>query len=71
MLKKIKRKINSVKRDLCVRRMGDIPEPSTIQLEPTTKCNLKCVTCSRHTFETSRLNRDLTIDEFKYIIDYL
>ncbi len=69
MLKTIKKKIKSAKRDLCVRRMRAIPEPSSIQLEPTTKCNLKCVTCSRHTFSASRLNRDLTLDEFKYIID--
>lgn len=69
MLRKVKRKIKSIRRELCIKKLRDIPEPSSIQIEPTTKCNLKCVTCSRHTFSASRLNRDLTLDEFKYIIE--
>lgn len=69
MLSKVKKRIKSIRRELCIRYLRDLPKPSSIQLEPTTKCNLNCLTCSRHTFPASRLNRDLTLDEFKYIIE--
>ena len=69
MFREVRRRIRSIRRELCIRQLGDIPEPILIQLEPTTRCNLNCLTCTRHTFSVSRLNRDLTLDEFKYIIE--
>jgi radical SAM protein with 4Fe4S-binding SPASM domain len=69
MLRGFKKRISSIKKELSIIRQEDIPEPKSIQLEPTTKCNLHCFTCTRHTFPPSRLNRSLTLDEFKYITE--
>lgn len=41
-----------------------MPLPSFAQIEVTTRCNFKCFTCSRESLPKSRLNRDMTIDEF-------
>jgi len=42
--------------------------PSFIQLEPTTKCNFNCIMCTRKKLNPNRLNKDLTLDEFRTII---
>jgi len=41
--------------------------PSIIQLEPTTKCNLKC----KHCIRTSEVNSDISISLFKSILKQL
>jgi len=48
-----------------------MPLPTFIQLEPTTKCNYKCIMCSRSSLSPSRLNRDMSLSEFKFIIDQI
>jgi radical SAM protein with 4Fe4S-binding SPASM domain len=42
--------------------------PKFIQLEPTTRCNFNCVTCTRKKLNPSRLSRDLTLEDFKIVI---
>ncbi|MEM5853663.1 MAG: radical SAM protein [Candidatus Aenigmatarchaeota archaeon] len=44
--------------------------PSYVQIEPTTKCNLKCKTCIRSRIE-SGVSEDMQFDLFKSIIDQL
>jgi len=45
-----------------------MPLPVFIQLEPTTRCNLNCVMCTRSKMNPSRLNQDLSLEKFKYIL---
>ncbi|MCM8819214.1 MAG: radical SAM protein [Candidatus Omnitrophica bacterium] len=49
----------------------NLPLPSSIQVEITTKCNCKCIACSRGTLNPSRLNKDMSLDEFKKIISQI
>ena len=46
----------------------NMPLPEWIQLEPTPRCNLHCGTCTRETMAPERLNKDLSLDEFKKIV---
>ncbi|MBS7635698.1 SPASM domain-containing protein [Candidatus Bathyarchaeota archaeon] len=46
-----------------------MPLPKAIQLEPTTKCNFSCVACTRKSLPKSRLNRDLTVQDFQHILE--
>jgi len=48
-----------------------MPLPFFAQIEPTTRCNFNCVTCTRTTLNPSRLNRDLTLEEFKIILEQI
>lgn len=41
--------------------------PSYIEVEVTTRCNLKCIICERTYWDEP--NRDMSFEEFKYIID--
>jgi len=43
------------------------PYPRYIEIEVTTRCNLKCIMCE-HTY-WDEPNRDMSLDEFKHIID--
>jgi len=43
------------------------PHPSFIEVEVTTRCNLKCIMCE-HTY-WSEPNREMTFEQFKNIID--
>jgi len=43
------------------------PYPSYIEIEITTKCNLKCIMCE-HTY-WSEPNRDMSFEDFKKIVD--
>jgi len=43
--------------------------PYMLQIEPTNRCNLKCPLCPAGTNRLERERRDLTLDEFKTIID--
>jgi len=43
------------------------PYPSFIEIEVTTRCNLKCIMCE-HTY-WNEPNRDMTFEEFKNIVD--
>ena len=45
-----------------------MPMPLWIYLEPTTKCNFNCITCSRKSLLNSRINKSLSFDNFKYIV---
>lgn len=45
-----------------------MPLPTFVQLEPTTRCNLRCIMCTRCTLNPKRLNKDLTLEDFKKII---
>lgn len=45
-----------------------MPFPIFAQIEPTTRCNFNCETCTRSSISQSRLNRDLTVDNFQRII---
>jgi len=45
-----------------------MPLPAVIQLEPTTRCNLRCIMCTRCTLNPTRLNKDLSLEDFKKII---
>ncbi|MEM1773251.1 MAG: radical SAM protein [Desulfurococcaceae archaeon] len=48
-------------------KMEKMPLPTFIQIEPTTKCNFNCIMCTRKTLNQKRLNKDLTLEEFKEI----
>ncbi len=41
-----------------------MPLPLKLQIEPTTKCNYKCVTCSRTSLPLSRQNKDMPLRDF-------
>lgn len=41
--------------------------PIHIQIEPTTRCNLKCLTCSR--IEVIKHPRDMSLEDFRVIVD--
>lgn len=45
-----------------------MPLPEFAQIEITTKCNFRCFTCSRRNLSKNRLNRDMTLEEFKHIL---
>lgn len=45
-----------------------VPLPRELQIEPTTKCNLDCVMCSRET-RYRKSSRDMTYVEFRNLID--
>ena len=45
-----------------------MPPPLWIYLEPTTKCNFNCLTCSRKSLSPTHINKNLSLTEFKYII---
>jgi len=49
-------------------KMEKMPLPTFIQIEPTTKCNFNCIMCTRKTLNQKRLNKDLTLEEFKEIL---
>jgi len=44
-----------------------MPLPNYAQIEVTTRCNFRCGTCSRESLPKNRLNRDMTLYEFKNI----
>lgn len=46
-----------------------MPLPYHIQLEPTTKCNLNCMTCTRKDLDKNSFNKDLSFENFKKIVD--
>jgi radical SAM protein with 4Fe4S-binding SPASM domain len=45
-----------------------MPFPVSIQIEPTTRCNFSCDTCSRKSLSKTRLDTDMTLENFKEII---
>lgn len=44
-----------------------IPYPRLIEVEPTTRCNLRCIMCE-HTY-WKEPSKDMTFEEFKHIVD--
>jgi len=48
-----------------------MPLPQSAQIEVTTKCNFNCIYCSRQSLNKERLNRDMTFEQFKRIIDQI
>jgi len=49
-------------------RRGSLPLPGELYIEVTNRCNSRCQTCVR-TFETLEPLRDLTLDEFRALVD--
>lgn len=46
-----------------------VPLPTHIQVEPTTRCNATCGSCSRGSLPTSELKNDLTPDALRQILE--
>lgn len=46
----------------------NMPLPMAIQIEPTTKCNFDCITCTRKSLARSRLDKDLSLEDFQLIV---
>ncbi|MFQ6118808.1 MAG: hypothetical protein ACE5KE_02860, partial [Methanosarcinales archaeon] len=44
-----------------------VPYPPSIEIEPTTRCNLRCTICE-HTYWNEK-GRDMSFKEFKGIVD--
>jgi len=51
------------------RRALTVPLPTHIQVEPTTRCNATCGSCSRGSLPTSELKNDLTPEALRRILD--
>lgn len=45
------------------------PKPRHISIEPSSKCNLHCVMCTRETLAQKPLNINMSFDDFRKIID--
>lgn len=45
------------------------PPPKHISIEPSSKCNLHCVMCTRETLEQKPLNENMAFEDFKTIVD--
>lgn len=45
------------------------PPPKHVSIEPSSKCNLHCVMCTRETLEQKPLNINMSFNDFKRIID--
>lgn len=60
----------AVHRTLTHERKETISSPIYVQIEPTTYCNLRCVTCSRESYPRERLG-NLTFENFKMMIDQI
>lgn len=45
-----------------------MPLPTSAQIEVTTQCNFKCITCGRVSMK-NRLNLNLTPERFKHVLD--
>ena len=43
------------------------PYPSYLEVEVSTRCNLRCIMCERTYWQEE--NKDMTLEQFKYIID--
>jgi MoaA/NifB/PqqE/SkfB family radical SAM enzyme len=48
-----------------------MPLPCYAQIEPTTKCNFNCLACTRKSLSINRLNRDLSFEKFRLIIEQI
>jgi MoaA/NifB/PqqE/SkfB family radical SAM enzyme len=48
-----------------------VPSPLFVAWDITYKCNLNCFFCDRQTFYRKQMNKDLTLDEAKRVIDNL
>ena len=60
-----------IKRFMGFGRSESMPLPEFAQIEVTTKCNFRCIACSRTSLNDNRLNRNMSIEEFKYIVDQI
>jgi len=45
------------------------PPPKHISIEPSSKCNLHCIMCTRETLEQKPLNINMSLEQFKVIMD--
>ncbi len=54
---------------LCEAWLGAPHGPSTIQIEHTKRCNLKCVMCAHGSAHPPANEPDMTLDEFKACVD--
>jgi len=60
---------NGIKR--FIGRSPIMPPPEFAQIEVTTKCNFNCITCSRQSLSSKRINKDMNFSQFKRIVDQL
>lgn len=73
MLKSVRRKFRKAMFHIELGRFdkSEITAPPThIQLEPTVRCNLHCITCSRDTVISTYKKMDLTLDEIDRILSF-
>lgn len=54
-----------------VRKKTIMPLPPSVQIEVTTMCNFKCITCSRESLPESRLNKSFSKDTIIRLLDEL
>jgi|GEM_PF-1712276 len=47
----------------------DVPLPDHIEVEPTTRCNATCGTCSRNVLNPEALKNDITLEDIRRIVD--
>lgn len=53
------------------KRKEVMPLPDFLQIEITTACNFKCITCSRESLPDSRLNKSVSIETIGKLLDDL
>lgn len=59
------------KRIYFVKKKAIMPLPPSIQIEVTTLCNFKCITCSRESLPESRLNKSVSRETVTRLMDEL
>jgi len=68
-LKRPKALLNAVLlNNLKIKPINNPFSPWRIQIEPTSKCNLHCLSCSRSTYSKDMIG-DMNLNDFKYIIN--
>ena len=70
MLESIPRKIEKIRFHIGLGRFGknDMADtPTHIQIEPTVRCNLHCITCTRDTVISTYKKMDLSLEEIDKI----
>lgn len=51
------------------RERMEVPLPDHIEVEPTTRCNATCGTCSRNVLTPEALKNDMTLEKIQRIVD--
>ncbi len=72
MLKSIRRRLRKAKFFTDLTRYSstlEVPLPTHIQVEPTTRCNALCGSCSRSSLANNQLKNDLTLETLERILE--